>query len=77
MPAKVLKIRDDFPTDPKTLLGMLLGDVDKIQKISAVVIWDNDEYQFVCNAMHHNQMAMSAVVFQEEARKKIYSLDRD
>ena len=75
MPAKVLKIRHDLPTDPKILLGMLLGDVDKIKKLSAIVIWDNDEFQFVCNAMTHNQMAMSSIVFQEEARKNIYMED--
>ena len=72
MPAQVKKIRPDIVTDPKTLLGMLMGDIDQIDKIVAVVKWKNDEYQMVNNALPHSEMALCLVVLQHGSMRDIF-----
>jgi len=64
MPAEVKKIRDDFPSSPKTILGMLQGHSDTIKHIAAVVIWEDGSFQMVNDPMSLSEHAYAIAIMQ-------------
>lgn len=66
MAAEVKKIRADLESTPEMVLGMLNGHGRRIKSLCAIIIWDDDSYQLVHNAMPLKDMAYGLALFQKE-----------
>lgn len=71
---QVTKIRPDVDSTPATLLGMLQGHADRIKRVIAVVVWDDDSYQVVNTKLAHSEHVFAAFVMNQELLRE---LDRE
>lgn len=70
MPAKIKKI-GDFPDSPELVIGVLASRVKQIKHIVGVVIWDDERYEMVCDAMPLPEYALAVHVLQRVLFREI------
>ncbi len=71
MNAEVKKIRADVESTPEMVLGMLNGHSGRMKSLCAIVVWDDDSYQVVHNAMQLKDLTYGLALFQREVLEEL------